>query len=145
LSNFPEKKQSHKILHSHSPFSDEPRHHIEKIGAGMTGLGSGMRNRKREKAATTSSSDKITGQPRPSTGPRLLESVYPSDTTKGSRAIVRALLMATVNSRWCFAQFPVMRRGMILPLSVVKSRSVCGSLYSIFIFESVQNRQNFLR
>ena len=24
---------------------------------------------------------------------------YPSDTTKGSRAIVRALLMATVNSR----------------------------------------------
>jgi len=25
--------------------------------------------------------------------------VYPSDTTKGNRAIVRALLMATVNSR----------------------------------------------
>ncbi len=26
-------------------------------------------------------------------------SIYPSETTKGSRAIVRALLMATVNSR----------------------------------------------
>jgi hypothetical protein len=71
--------------------------------------------------------------------------LYPSETAKGSRAIVRALLMATVNSRWCLAQFPVMRRGMILPLSVVKSLSVCGSLYSIFRFESVQKRQNFLR
>jgi len=49
---------------------------------------------------------------------------YPSDTTNGIRAIVRALLMATVNSRWCLAQFPVIRRGMILPLSVVKSLSV---------------------
>jgi len=113
----------------------------------MTGLGSGMRNRKGEKAATVSSSEKKRDSRVPSTwpGPRLSESVYPSDTTKGSRAIVRALLMATVNSRWCFAQFPVMRRGMILPLSVVNSRNVCGSLYSIFIFESVQNRQNFLR
>jgi len=70
---------------------------------------------------------------------------YPSDTTKGSKAMVRALLMATVSSRWCLAQFPVIRRGMILPLSVVKSRNVWGSLYSIFRFESVQNRQNFRR
>jgi hypothetical protein len=59
--------------------------------------------------------------------------------------MVRALLMAVVNSRWCFAQFPVIRRGMILPLSVVKSRKVWVSLYSIFRFESVQKRQNFLR
>ena len=42
-------------------------------------------------------------------------------------------------------QFPVIRRGMIFPRSVVKSRNVWGSLYSIFRFESVQNRQNFLR
>jgi len=70
---------------------------------------------------------------------------YPSDTTKGSRAIVRARLMATVISRWCLAQFPVIRRGMILPRSVVKSLSVCESLYSIFSAESVQKRQNFRR
>jgi hypothetical protein len=55
----------------------------------------------------------------------------------------RARLIAKVSSRWCFAQFPVIRLGMILPRSVVKSLKAWGFLYSIFRSESVQNRQNF--
>jgi hypothetical protein len=42
--------------------------------------------------------------------------------------MVRARLMALVNSRWCFAQLPDTRLGMILPRSVVKNLSVLASL-----------------
>jgi len=66
---------------------------------------------------------------------RLLQNLYyqriapqPSETTKGNSAIVRALLMANVNSRWWMAQFPVILRGMILPRSVTKSLRVMGFL-----------------
>jgi hypothetical protein len=52
----------------------------------------------------------------------------PSETTKGNSAIVLALLMANVNSRWWMAQFPVILRGMILPRSVTKSLRVMGFL-----------------
>ena len=35
-------------------------------------------------------------------------------------ASIRARFTAVATSRWCFAQFPLMRRGMILPRSVRK-------------------------
>ncbi len=43
-----------------------------------------------------------------------------SVTMKGSSAMLRARLISTVNALWWSAQFPVMRRGMILPRSVTK-------------------------
>jgi len=52
----------------------------------------------------------------------------PSETTKGRRAIVLALLMAKVSSRWWMAQLPVILRGIILPRSVTKSLRVMGFL-----------------
>jgi hypothetical protein len=42
--------------------------------------------------------------------------------------MVLARLMAVVNARWCLAQVPVMRLGMIFPRSDMKYRSVLGSL-----------------
>ena len=39
---------------------------------------------------------------------------------KGRRATTRARLTARVSARWCLAQFPEMRRGMIFPRSVMK-------------------------
>jgi hypothetical protein len=55
-------------------------------------------------------------------------------------AIVRARLMATLNSRWCRMQFPEIRRGTIRPRSVRKFLSRPTSLKSIGNF-SWQNRQ----
>ena len=46
----------------------------------------------------------------------------------GSKAMVRALFMAVVNLRWCFAQVPVFRRGSIFALSDMKRLSFVGSL-----------------
>jgi hypothetical protein len=43
-------------------------------------------------------------------------------------AIMRARLIASDTLRWCLAQLPLMRRGTILPRSVMKYLSVCGSL-----------------
>ncbi len=39
-----------------------------------------------------------------------------------------ALLMATVISLWCFAQFPDILRGMIFPRSVMKNLRILGFL-----------------
>ena len=47
---------------------------------------------------------------------------------KGKKETMRALLIAFVRSLWCLAQFPDMRRGIILPLSVMKCLSNCASL-----------------
>jgi hypothetical protein len=58
----------------------------------------------------------------------VINAAQPSETTKGSSAIVRALLIANVNSRWWTAQFPVILLGMILPRSVTKSLRVMGFL-----------------
>jgi hypothetical protein len=79
---------------------------------------------------------------------RRISSVQPSGTVaysfvvplpyrssaKASIAIVRARLMATVNSRWCGIQFPDMRRGTIRPRSVRKFRSSPMSLKSMGVF-----------
>src|SRR5436190_337458 len=46
----------------------------------------------------------------------------------GSRATVRARLIACVSWRWCRAQLPEMRRGMILPRSLTSVRSRRTSL-----------------
>ena len=46
----------------------------------------------------------------------------------GSSAMVRALFMAVVSLRWCFAQVPVFRRGSIFALSDMKRLSFVGSL-----------------
>src|SRR2546429_10024236 len=43
--------------------------------------------------------------------------VFAALPEKGSKAILRARLMATPNPRWCRAQTPVIRRGRILPRS----------------------------
>jgi hypothetical protein len=43
--------------------------------------------------------------------------------------MVRARLMALVNSRWCFAQLPDTRLGMILPRSVVHPYNRSQSSY----------------
>jgi len=48
--------------------------------------------------------------------------------TKGRKAIVRARLIAWVSVRWCLAQQPDNRRGMILPRSVMKYLRDLGSL-----------------
>jgi hypothetical protein len=47
---------------------------------------------------------------------------------KGKKATIRARLIDLVSSLWCLAQFPDMRRGIILPRSVMKCLSSCGSL-----------------
>ena len=47
---------------------------------------------------------------------------------KGRRAMLRALLIATVSFLWCSAQVPNMRRGRILPLSGTKAESSFVSL-----------------
>jgi hypothetical protein len=46
----------------------------------------------------------------------------------GSSAMFRALLIASVISLWCFAQFPEILLGTILPRSLIKDLSVRGSL-----------------
>src|SRR5207245_1739040 len=51
-----------------------------------------------------------------------------SVATYGSRATVRARLMAWVSWRWWRAQLPEIRRGMILPRSVTRLRSRRTSL-----------------
>jgi hypothetical protein len=43
-------------------------------------------------------------------------------------AMVLARLIASVNKRWCLAQVPEIRLGMILPRSVVKYRRDFESL-----------------
>src|SRR5205823_2460348 len=48
--------------------------------------------------------------------PRTWSAVY------GSIAIRRALLSAVVSMRWCFAQVPLLRRGSILPRSLMNRR-----------------------
>ncbi len=57
----------------------------------------------------------------------------------------RARLIAVVMLRWCRAQFPEIRRGMIFPRSVVKYLSVRGSLYSIRRLLSAQKRHTLRR
>ena len=47
---------------------------------------------------------------------------------KGRSAATRARLIAVASSRWCFAQVPVMRRGRILPPSLMNLRSLFVSL-----------------
>jgi hypothetical protein len=47
---------------------------------------------------------------------------------KGISAMLRARLMAVPSWRWCRAQFPEMRRGMIFPRSVIKFRKRLISL-----------------
>jgi hypothetical protein len=47
---------------------------------------------------------------------------------KGKMAILRALLIATVTTLWCFAQFPEILRGTIFPRSVTKYRRILGFL-----------------
>jgi hypothetical protein len=37
----------------------------------------------------------------------------------GKSAMLRDLLIAVVNIRWCLAQFPEIRRGRIFPRSVI--------------------------
>jgi hypothetical protein len=49
-------------------------------------------------------------------------------TVKGIRVMVLALLIAEVIFLWCLAQFPEILRGIILPLSVIKYRSMEKSL-----------------
>jgi hypothetical protein len=47
---------------------------------------------------------------------------------KEIRAMFLDRLRAVVTFRWCLAQFPVMRRGMIFPLSVMNIFSILTSL-----------------
>jgi hypothetical protein len=49
-------------------------------------------------------------------------------TVNGMRAILRALLIAVVSSRWCLAQFPDILRGRIFPRSVMKWVNILVSL-----------------
>ena len=56
--------------------------------------------------------------------------------------MLRALLMATASSRWCFAHVPVMRRGMILPRSAVNRFRPPASFQSMVAF-LIQNLQTF--
>jgi hypothetical protein len=42
------------------------------------------------------------------------------DVVKGNRAMFLALLMANDSIRWCLAQLPEIRHGVIFPRSVVK-------------------------
>lgn len=56
---------------------------------------------------------------------------------------MRARLMARASSLWCFAQVPVILRGMILPRSVVKRFSPAESLKSMVAF-LMQNLHTFL-
>ena len=63
--------------------------------------------------------------------------------TYGSRARLRARLMAVASSRWCFAHVPVIRRGMIFPRSDVKRFNPPASFQSIVAF-LMQNLQTFL-
>jgi hypothetical protein len=51
--------------------------------------------------------------------------------------------MARASSRWCFAQVPVIRRGMILPRSEVKRFKAPPSFQSMLAF-FMQNLQTFL-
>jgi hypothetical protein len=53
---------------------------------------------------------------------------YRRGTVKGINAMLRALLMAVVNCRWCLAQLPEILLGIILPRSVTKALSIPGSL-----------------
>jgi hypothetical protein len=46
----------------------------------------------------------------------------------GMSAMLRARLMAVPSWRWCRAQLPEMRRGMIFPRSVIKFRKRLMSL-----------------
>ena len=46
----------------------------------------------------------------------------------GSIASCRARLISRASGRWCFAQVPEIRRGVIFPVSVMNSRSVFTSL-----------------
>jgi len=47
---------------------------------------------------------------------------------KGRIAMFRALFTAAVTCLWCFAQFPEILRGMILPRSVMKYLRTLGFL-----------------
>jgi hypothetical protein len=58
----------------------------------------------------------------------LIRVYLPSATTKGIMAMARALLIATASSLWCFAQLPVILRGIIFPLSVTKLLRIAGYL-----------------
>src|SRR5207247_9657994 len=63
----------------------------------------------------------------------------------GRRATVRARLIACVSWRWCRAQLPEIRRGMILPRSLTKLLSRRTSLSSTRLTLSAQNLQHFRR
>ncbi len=52
--------------------------------------------------------------------------------------MLRARLMDSVIRRWCLAQLPDIRRGRILPRSVIKRRSLSVSLYSMATALSTQ-------
>ena len=57
----------------------------------------------------------------------------------------RARLSAAVSIRWCFAQVPLLRRGSILPRSLMYRRMRPTSLKSIFWTLSTQNAQTLRR
>src|SRR5712691_5009978 len=61
----------------------------------------------------------------------------------GSRAMLRARLMASPSQRWWREHVPVMRRGRILPRSCTKGWSISTFLKSIKSTRSTQNRQTF--
>lgn len=63
----------------------------------------------------------------PAKGPLLIFFVTQS-ALKGRRDAMRARLIATASSRWCFAQVPVIRRGRILPPSLMNFLSLFVSL-----------------
>lgn len=60
---------------------------------------------------------------------------------KGSRASIRARLMAVESARWCFAQMPVFRGGKIFAWADVNFRMVSVSLKSMYPIFFVQKKQ----
>jgi len=69
----------------------------------------------------------------------------PHSAVYGTRATVRARRMARVSWRWCRAQLPEMRRGVIFPRSDTKLRSRRTSLKSTRSTLSTQNLQTLRR
>ena len=58
----------------------------------------------------------------------LLQAPSTAYAVNGTSAILRALLTAVVTIRWCLAQLPEMRLGIILPLSEIVVRRIFTSL-----------------
>ena len=58
----------------------------------------------------------------------LLQEPSTAYAVNGTSAILRALLTAVVTIRWCLAQLPEMRLGIILPLSEIVVRTIFTSL-----------------